>query len=239
LKLQCDILLSTSTFKFNVRRYSKADAEAHAACTHSTEREVPQYCGITHGACDAEPDTRGPKGHRTTVPGTSEVAACQPCGHFMYYHLHDVAGMGKNSRFEIHHNADDFNALLENRDRNESASKSASAAAAPADVALAPRDDDDADADMFADEAREPDVVRFAASQFASCSVESNHFCADECNAAVQSALDTCVAWTNTLHVGAYAASTAAADAGGSARTSTRPTLNRPTESACPYEHSP
>jgi hypothetical protein len=43
--------------------------------------------------------------------------------------------------------------------------------------------------------------------------IKSNHFCADDCNAAVQSALDTCVAWTNTLHVGDYAASTAAADA--------------------------
>jgi len=31
LKLQCDILLSSSAFKFNLRRYTTADADASAA----------------------------------------------------------------------------------------------------------------------------------------------------------------------------------------------------------------
>ena len=194
LKLECDHLLSSFAFNFNLRRYG----------------EVPQYCEISHGTCDDDPDTRGPKGHRTTVPGTSEQASCQPCGHFMYYHLHDIAGMGKNSRFEIHHNADKVNALLaEYRDGHGSADTPPADAAAGLLVPL----HDDHETNMFDDAVREPDVVRFAAAQFASCSVKSNHFCADDCNAAVQSALDTCVAWTNTLHVGDYEASTAAADA--------------------------
>jgi hypothetical protein len=124
----------------------------------------------------------------------------------MYYHLHDVAGMGQNSRFEIHHNADELNALLENRERHGTASANGTGPP-PSNLAAA------AAADMFADAVHEPDVVRFAAQQFASCSVKSNHFCASECNAAVQTALDTCVAWTNTLHAGDYAASTAAAEA--------------------------
>jgi len=40
------------------------------------------------------------------------LATCQPCRHLMYFHMHDVAGMGKNSRFEIQHSADEFNKLL-------------------------------------------------------------------------------------------------------------------------------
>jgi hypothetical protein len=88
----------------------------------------------------------------------------------MYYHLHDIAGMGKNSRFQIHHNADVVNALLaEHRGGQGSAVDSPSADAVAG--LLVPLHDDHA-TNMFDDAVHEPDVVRFAVAQFASCSVK-------------------------------------------------------------------
>jgi hypothetical protein len=212
----CNLHCRGTVAKMNVAcekwAHRKFNVEAHAECKQQFD-EVARVCGIDQATCDADPDTLGPKGERTKQPGSPEEGTCQPCGHFMYYDLHDVAGMGENSKFETHHSADEFNAIFDKDptalpEMHESFTKSRDVQAAPRNLGAAA---------MLEGVDYDPDVIAAVAAQFGSsagaCSVMSNSFCAPECNQAVQSALDSCVAWTDTLHAEDYAASTSAAEA--------------------------
>jgi hypothetical protein len=211
----CSLYCRGTVAKMNIAcekwAHHKSDAEAHAECTQEFN-EVSRICEIDRATCDDDPTIPGPKGSRTKVPGSPVEVSCEPCGHFMYYHLHDIAGMGANSKFETHLNADAHNDLFEKPialpELHASFSKPHAFNEVPSSLGTA--------AMLLEGVESEPDVVAAAAAQFGSsvgaCSVMFNAFCAHECNQAVQSALDSCVEWSGTLHTEDYATSSSAAE---------------------------
>ena len=71
------------------------DDKKHAVCKHLLVHETEKHCGVTHAQCAANRATSG------ITKGSHRKAPCQPCGHVLHYHLHDVKGKGVNSKFAL------------------------------------------------------------------------------------------------------------------------------------------